>query len=139
MNVIEAAQRLIYSKLSSNNLITSQAGIYADLAPQDTSFPYITYQCISGSPEHRHGTSGELIMVELVFLVKATSEGLDQTVASSVAELVDNTLNDVRGEEQNGWVFDCVRQSLFYLPVFENSKHYRQSGGRYVVYARPVI
>ena len=147
MNVIQAAQITIQEALEAEATLTAglaspavgTEAIYADLAPQGTDMPYVTHQFIPGGEESRHGTGKGLVMVELTFLVKVVTEGTDQTVCTSLAEIVDQTLEAVRNHEESGWVFDIYRRSLFYLPLFQDSTNYRQAGGRYTVIARPAL
>ena len=101
--------------------------------------PFMTYQFLPGGPESRYGTDQSLAQVELVFLCKVTTEGQDQTVTLGLANIMDTLLQSVRQYSQGDWVLDCYRRDLAYQPIFRDSKHYRQAGGRYVVIARPAI
>lgn len=140
MNEIQAVQKTLYEKMTGNvPLMSSVTGVHADMAPQEADRPYITFQVVSTSSENRYGTDMSPALITLSVLCKVTVDGQDQTIAASIAEKMDTVLSAIRYYHETGWILDCYRDSLFYMPLFQDSQHYRQAGGRYSVLVRPAI
>lgn len=147
LNVLQAAKSLIYTTLGGDTNITNQlspgpnniVGVYSTLAPQGVNSPYITYQNVpNGSPESRYGTDASLAMLQVSFLCKVTTDGLDENLASSIAEIMGNDLENIKGVAYAQWYFNFFERQLYENPPFLNSKSYRQVGGRYTFLARPI-
>lgn len=142
MTALEVAMVYIQDKLEAGSLSVPAGNIFADLAPQGTEGHYVTYQFIPGGLRSEFGTDRATALEEVVLLVKATVQGLDNLAAVQLSGEIKDTLHlpttpEITDDE------DYTVQSYFidefYMPISENGKRYVQAGGRYCVLVRPAL
>lgn len=127
------ADEWLHGVLSDATLTAAATGgVFADVAPEGTAFPYVVHN-FQGGHDVR-GAGPTRIMVSGLWLV----QGVDATQSymgtlRTIADRIDALLQAASGAAgSDGVVFSCVREQPFRMPeVLEGGKQIRHLGGLY--------
>lgn len=131
-----AAREWLYAKLAADATLTGIVGtrIYAELAPENATFPFVLVTEMSPGNDLRVVGTGR-IWSEPLFLVQA----VDQTASytgniKTLATRIDAVLHGSSGPATDGTVWACVRERPFTMPeTGPGGVQYRHLGGMYRV------
>lgn len=139
MTEILAAETWLYGALAASSSVYSLVGgqssprIYADVAPQGATMPYIVFQNIP--PGEDWNTQGVRHGAVLTYMVKACAEGEDKASADAILAAVDGVIHNA-ATSGNGYSINCVRESVFTLPQLVDGASFRQVVGKYQIILR---
>lgn len=118
---------------ASTALLGTVTGIYDTQAPQGAVCPYLIYGLQSSVGESN--VSGAKLVAELLFLVKAVTQGGDFLSGNGIMDIVDPLIRATGGTVTVGGVtyriLGCVREADVDYPEFINGIRYNHQGGLY--------
>lgn len=126
---------LIRDLLAADATLTTALGgtkIYADQAPQGTAFPYVILAFLS-SPD-TEVVGGYRVHTRPLYLVKAVTEGNSWSTAGTIADRIDDVLQQAAGTRpaQGIEVQSIVREGIVrYIETPPQGQPIRHYGGQY--------
>jgi hypothetical protein len=111
------------------------SNVFEAPAPPEAKYPMAIFQQIPGTPDTNFG-DGTVAMVEHQYLIKVVSEG--NAYNFGAMDYLHNSIINQVGDV-DGWKINCIRLESFSMPVNEDTKIYRQIGGRYKLILRPQV
>lgn len=104
-------------------------GVYSDIAPQGTKFPYVIFSFQGG---HDVSTVNALrIWSSLLYQVKAVTDSPSFGSIAGIVRQIDILLHRASGAPTGGVVVSCDRQDPLRYVEFTNGEQYLHLGGLY--------
>jgi hypothetical protein len=131
----DACEQLIYSTLNGDATLTALVtGVYIDLAPEGTAFPFVVFQEMSGRDLMEVGSNR--IWTNFVYSVKVIGQTASFADLRTAVARVDVLLHKLSGTAASGTIHACIReQSVRLLELAPGGLQVRHSGGIYRLYA----
>lgn len=111
-------------------LLGSGERIYEQPAPQESAFPFVTFQLQSDVDVMTVDTRNR-IFVDQLWLIRATTDSTSFAASKAIANRVDFLLQNANGAADGATVYHCSREESFRLVEIDNGKQYRHLGGIY--------
>lgn len=126
----------LYERLSGDTTLSNLVGgrIYAYLAPQDATLPFVLYSHQAGHDVR--GVGPARIMTSLVYQVKAVGQGGSFGPLKAIADRLDTLLQGASGSVVDGTVLMCVREQPIEYVEIEDGVQYRHLGGLWRIIAQ---
>ncbi|HEU4752062.1 MAG TPA: DUF3168 domain-containing protein [Armatimonadota bacterium] len=147
MNELQAAERWLVGILRGDATLAGLVGtrIYASIAPQEATFPYVLLSYQGGPDRNAVGREARLF-TRPVYLVKAVADagtvGFDYSAADLVASAVDAVLLGAKGTNVLAGVtyqIDCAgREQPVRYPELSGAKRYAHVGGLYRLFIQTI-
>ncbi len=123
--------------LASDATITANAsgGVWTDLAPEGTAFPYLV--CIFLDGRDLTVIGGRRVWTDCLYAIKAVGRSAEDGGAlETLAARIDALLQAKSGTAASGTVCACVREQPLSLPEDKHGTVYRHVGGIYRIQAQ---
>ncbi len=130
------AEQWLYTVLSTDSQLAAVVGtrIYAYIAPENATFPYVVYQNQAGRDVR--GVGPLRIMANLLYVVKVVGQTNTFGALETAANRIDAVLQAASGTPTRGTVIACVREQPFALVESLDTGQYRHLGGIYRLWAK---
>lgn len=140
MNEIHRAQKYIVDKLSGAASVTAAVStrIYADQAPENTTFPYVLFNLL-GALDSR-GNNTRRLLARPLFQIKVISKGSPSTVVRTAVDAIDDLFQTAVNDVSEGFVFSARRElPISYVePARDSAQVFTHYGGLYRLFIHPV-
>ena len=144
MQEVEACHKFLFDKLNGASDITDEVSsrIYADVAPQDTEFPFIVFTFV-GSEDVQAIGNDQRQFTKPRFDVKAIGKGNSPRDASKLASIIDEVLQGsgdttVIIDGVSVWISTVNRESPIHFAEVDAGVRYTHSGGVYEFFGHKV-
>ncbi len=136
MSETTATERWFYAQLSGDATLTGVVGtkLYADIAPDESATPYVTYSMLSGVD--LMVVSGIRIWTNMLYLVRGIDEA--RSYLGNLATIdtrIDAVLHKQTGSNVDGVIWSCVREQAFRLSEERDGRIFKHLGGIYRIRA----
>ena len=130
------AEQWLYSVLAADSQLAAIVGtrIYAYVAPQGATMPFVVYQNQAGRDVR--GVGPLRLMANLLYVVKVVAQTNSFATLETAANRIDVVLQAASGTNVRGTVIACVREQPFSLVESTNEGQFRHLGGIYRLWAK---
>lgn len=116
--------------------ITDVTGIYEAAAPQDATFPCITFD--QAEAEDLTVVGENRVWAAFTFQVVAVTKGLSTLAIEAIADAIDSRLHRGSGTTSDGRVVQSTRLEPFHDRPIEDGVTYVRLGGLYQLLVQPL-
>ena len=130
------AEQWLYSVLAADSQLAAIVGtrIYAYVAPQGATMPFVVYQNQAGRDVR--GVGPLRLMANMLYVVKVVAQTNTFGTLETAANRIDAVLQAASGSNVRGTVIACVREQPFSLVESLETGQYRHLGGIYRLWAK---
>lgn len=124
----------LYERLNGDvtlkTALGSGARVHEQPAPQDSLFPFITFQ-LQSDVDVMTGDTRNRIFSDELWLIRATTDSTSFLPLKVIADRMDLLLQNADGAADGAIIYHCSREETFRLVEIDNGKQYRHLGGIY--------
>ena len=128
----------LYSVMSGDATLHALVAdrIYADVAPENATFPYVIFNQQSAvdldTPGFHH------VWVNALYQIVAVTQGSSKSALQPIAERIHTLIQAMRAVTSTTEIVACYRESPFSLSETTDGVRYVRLGGIYRIFAQPV-
>jgi hypothetical protein len=130
MSETVVADTWLYGRLAGDaELMSGVTGVFADVAPEGTAFPFVVFSFQSG--RDTVGLGGTRIFTGATYQVKVISDKPSYGAIKALANRIDAVLHQASGAVADGTVISSVREEPVRYTETTAGKQFRHLGGLY--------